>query len=1415
MSTVHSPPVDGQTSHPVGFNEQSYYDPFFPSSPSDEHLVPIASEHTPSQYSYHSPSPPHHERSDKLNGTSTLHEYQQPAPQIALAQHFDPANTPSSHTEFDQGNSSYDFLSPNPYPSDNGYNASSEHTATPEYGDGLYLDENFGLLNNPDHGSVLTGVGTREIDELASTGPHVDSPLISNRTTRASLGTATLASHLMSPVLTDTNGTTSRQATASPTPGTAFVKSEPSQIPAPVFSASSIYQANMLQQQHFGQMQQTPTATETSKGSSPDLAPTIPSIARAPSPSPIVRVEKYTRGDSPAPHPGQFVLGSTKRPRGGSRSSHLAVQDGGSDSQDEDDHVRDGQHDVRKGLDPDARYRVSDVEQPNFKEQDETSHLASKKLEVEEWLDRSAPGNEDNPEAPPQKPVLSKRQRARSTGNMTLSRQNLESLRYAPPDAHIPGPGLLIDEESGQDDSETDDDGTASIENSPPPTTAREEEPMNENPGEARPGVYDELPNQPRLYRAKLWQDPLYDSSDPGVKMQPVTSNEAIMRFDQRAGDMETLSRVATWGTRRLSDSDLHSLFHRFSISEASNPRAGDKGKRDRSGSFFQQAAAKLIPRRSGTVKGSLKRHESESSKNDPPITRPTNLDHARKDSAGSGNLSIPQLPQTGLKRMSSLTKRPKSPRINTTSAMVAMASQIGALGGTATATSSPTGPWTTTKNVIKRSRSRSELNGASGSGGLGLYTPASSSETEVGLTQLLMKQGGPPMPTLAAPKTEDQPTQSGLGEDDDEDDEAEEDPGVKMDLSIRSDTITPTLDGFKKNIRDLNPRLPPYMFDRVAQEQLRRYKKLVDFKIKHAQVLATGKCPSGKHCTELGGMPTYLPSKASAREPDLSHTGFAVSGLGPSDDEANALADGIVTAAQFPPGVPMPPVKRLPAEFECSLCFKVKKFQKPSDWSKHVHEDVQPFTCTFANCAEPKSFKRKADWVRHENERHRQLEWWVCNMHDCTHKCYRKDNFVQHLVREHKLPEPKVKTLKVGKPAVRGPSSQKARTARLSDDNGDESHDEVDQVWKLVEQCRHETQKDPKNEPCKFCGNKCPTWKKLTVHLAKHMEQISMPVLQVVKQKDVTPETILSPIERIVSQQTSMSPTIQSPFSHDNSVPPYGHTNSTLTQIPGAFAPLQTGGGYFNGVPNMQPQVAYQRVSSNTYPPAQPQAQPLVANYDGNRPADQYVMPGFTTQAPYSGSPAPAFNGVNPALHGYRAAASASPDHMYNSNDLQGAIPQPRSSPFEDANAFQYMSTPSQQQTSQQQQQTQYVTSPIESSMYPLGPGPGETASSYPPISGHHQQHHHQQQQHQGHQQMNPSGPMGGDMTHATVGVGGRGFSAGMGMAYPGEPAPQPTQAQQPPPSHYHQNPQHNMNGGGMCPHMGGNLGGYGYQSN
>ena len=1186
-----TPSSGHQHSRVAGFNVHSYCDPLLPATDDDEQLAQFApTELSPNSQGHQASVSPALSRASVAAPTSPRNAYNQ-----SLAQSQSPravnsfqhpmTSSQTLHDPFDS-NANYDFLSPNTCLSDNGYIGSSEHTGSPDYGDDFYhsLDSDFGLgvgADFPDDLADDTGFRDREVSDPVSAGTRRSQD---TNYTRTSIGTATLSSHLMSPILTDSASPGSGDGQGSPTVDEKNLKMEAA---TNAFRNSGGHTGvdvpGGLVQQTTPALTSSSKGTGSSQGTSPDRF-TRPEMARAASPN--IRVESYSRGDSPARVVGLARAGS-KRSHG---SSHLAVEQ---DNADLDDGEAELVHEERMispvspevrgrpfdevsrvGLGPQERLQVSTDEVPNFKDQEENAQAALKNADVEEWLSRSEANSDVEGEAalppkPPEMATFSKRQRAKSTGD-TLSRANLESLRTArapPPDLHIPGPGVLLNEDSGEEDedmSESNGDDEYNDRPDSPPTT------MEAITNGTQTGTGYSLPQQgnfepPPLYRAKMWQDPLYDSTDPGVKVQPTTSNQAMYKYEERSRELETLSRAATWGTRRLSDSDLAGRFHRMSFS--SRAESSDQNKAGRRGTFLEQAAAKLRPKRSGSM---LKRKESESPQ---PVSRPTTLEHSKKDSSGSLGLPAP------IRRMSSLGKRPKSPRINTGSAVAALTSSVASLGAgtsrpvSATATSTPGTPWASAKNVIKRSRSRSDIHGGT--------SPSTN------LTELWTKQGGPPMPTLAAPsKEESRSTQAEHSEDHEEDDEeGVQERGVTIDLSIRADPIIPNLEGFKSNVRQLDPRLPAFMVERISQEQLRRYKKLLEFKIKHAQAISVGKCGSGKHCPVLGGEPTYLPSKSNSKEPELSHTGFSIAGLGQSDDDVNALAEGIVTPAQFPPGVPMPPVKRLPAEFECSLCFKVKKFYKPSDWSKHVHEDVQPFTCTFVNCAEPKSFKRKADWVRHENERHRQLEWWLCSYNDCNHKCYRKDNFVQHLVREHKLPEPKIKTAKTSKPAVRGPSAQKAR--KQMEEQNEDLPDEVDQVWRLVEECRHETQKSPKDEACKFCGNICNSWKKLTVHLAKHMEQISMPVLGIVEKKDVTPETIISPIEQRNSQQPSMSPSLHSPFAHaPSSISHYGMPASVL---PTHYTPMQSPAAYYNPAIAQNPTISAYHRNGATYPPQMP----------------------------------------------------------------------------------------------------------------------------------------------------------------------------------------------------------------------------------
>lgn len=628
------------------------------------------------------------------------------------------------------------------------------------------------------------------------------------------------------------------------------------------------------------------------------------------------------------------------------------------------------------GLNPDDRRKMGDAWIPSIEEIAEQRSKDEKKLEVQEWLTKSEVGSEAG-DVPPANNLLKPftgRRRAKSHNDIQ---------RQAPPgsfglgvrtdfgridDSGIPGPGVYIDERSDFGDYDYEDDeslepesppaaidvGASHIENSYFPPT---HETISKVGGVVKPWV--DVPLQPS------------QSSSPSARYQPPTSNAAMMRFRLRAKDIEQASLAVTVGSRRLSESDLGSIRAAPGVVKLIEPDPKKSKERQRRPSFLDTILPKRVP------SNLLKRKSSI----------PVQPSDASSDKSKEPTMEKP-------KRMSSWG-RPKSPRVDTN---LSSGNKDGGPASSTGLTVAAPAPWyKDPRNVIKRSRSRSDIG------------------RSPGLAELMTQHGGPPMPMLASPLADTEATKpsaqpSPAGDEDDDDHEP-----VTMDLTVRTDPIIPTSEGFKANARQLNPRLDEFMVERIAQEQMRRYKRLLEFKVKHLNAVQNKKCASGSFCTDLGGQAKLLPPRTGAKDTDGPFIGFQVGAPGSSDDDGEHLVEGNIAPAAFPSGVPLPPVKRLPAEFECPLCFKVKKFYKPSDWTKHVHEDVQPFTCTFPNCGEPKSFKRKADWVRHENERHRQLENWTCQIADCNHVCYRKDNFVQHLVREHKIAEPRQRTGRSG----------------------------------------------------------------------------------------------------------------------------------------------------------------------------------------------------------------------------------------------------------------------------------------------------------------------------------------------------------------------------------------------------------------
>ena len=548
-------------------------------------------------------------------------------------------------------------------------------------------------------------------------------------------------------------------------------------------------------------------------------------------------------------------------------------------------------------------------------------------------------------------------------------------------------------------------------------------------------------------------------------RYQPESSQAAIQKFERMCKDTDSVvSLAATWGTRRRS---LPSIADVEGIT---------------SGNIFKKLSIDRNPRRPSILGGLRSLVRMPTTTTNKRTRTDSDARSIGTDSSADRNPNL--VKPANLKRTVSWGIKREVPTITT--AVIAMGAGASAVGAAhharnpsmsaATPTlTSPKSPLGGGLTVRKPSRIRS-------------ISDLTTKKETAGLADMLRKAGGPPVSNIG------KSTAIAIGgdadDDEDDDDDMYEDPEMRSQANKIIDDITPNFNGFQQHILKLNPSLATtnnYLVDRIAHQQIVRYKSLLNSRVKHIQSTANNNCACGTLCITLGGSANVLDARGDPRGLDPLSARYD----GSDGDITPLEGPGVISQESFPQDIPMPPANILPAEFECQLCFQAKKFQKPSDWTKHVHEDVQPFTCTWDRCRDPKIFKRKADWVRHENEGHRHLEWWDCDVEDCRHVCYRRDNFLQHLVREHKYPEPKVKT--------------KAAIKRAGG---------LDPTWQKVEQCHKETHDLPQNEPCRFCAKTFPTWKKLTVHLAKHMEQISLPILKLVARKELEADTIISPVQ-------------------------------------------------------------------------------------------------------------------------------------------------------------------------------------------------------------------------------------------------------------------------------------------------------------
>ena len=220
------------------------------------------------------------------------------------------------------------------------------------------------------------------------------------------------------------------------------------------------------------------------------------------------------------------------------------------------------------GLSPEMRTGLGDSDMPmNLKEMDQSKKIHEKNLEVEAWLKRS-------PMLGPEKMNC----RGLTVPKMDRRSKSISDFRLEPSDVQLQHE--IIGDVDMAEDTDSDEDVSArnssweegsldawgefaeksNTTNPSPP--ANLEVSIGPEPEEYDPDKDPKfLPAPGCFFSAKPWCDaPNFESGSTGVN-QPPTSNLAIHRFKERADNIETASRTATFGSATMQGLTLEDAF--------------------------------------------------------------------------------------------------------------------------------------------------------------------------------------------------------------------------------------------------------------------------------------------------------------------------------------------------------------------------------------------------------------------------------------------------------------------------------------------------------------------------------------------------------------------------------------------------------------------------------------------------------------------------------------------------------------------------------------------------------------------------------------------------------------------------------------------------------------------------------------
>ena len=165
-------------------------------------------------------------------------------------------------------------------------------------------------------------------------------------------------------------------------------------------------------------------------------------------------------------------------------------------------------------------------------------------------------------------------------------------------------------------------------------------------------------------------------------------------------------------------------------------------------------------------------------------------------------------------------------------------------------------------------------------------------------------------------------------------------------------------------------PEAQKFIIDRLGKAISRR-RQYLKYREEHAFKLAFYKEEHGS---------TVAPSETTASAYDEHFDKEVVT----QKDEDMQSETSYATSLSRSTNSRMPRIPKEAANeqpFECPFCHTIAVVKDMHGWKKHVYRDLQPYVCTFRDCATAdETYESRRQWFSHELQKHRRV--WACSAH-------------------------------------------------------------------------------------------------------------------------------------------------------------------------------------------------------------------------------------------------------------------------------------------------------------------------------------------------------------------------------------------------------------------------------------------------